>query len=369
VKHSGFDDVRVLWHAKEPAGEIDNLFQSYDWNRTWWEVFGQGKELLLWTVGDPHEPNILPLYRTSRRARRLPALPFQEVLLVGTGESLGTDYVDIVATRDEPKTDLLVRWEEEMKAAGERWDVLNLLDVRPDSRALRMCLEWQSQRRNPVLVSARFDCPYVDLPDTLEEYRDTVMSRSVRRVIANKWNRLRRDFRVDVRFTGDGCPPERLFDDFVFLHQARWQGQGAGGKFSDPRYLDFHRRMWRRAHARDSLFIANLYLDGEPAAAQYGYVFKGRYYYWQAGRRPGLDRYSPGLLLFYKIIEELFARKLRGMEMLRGAHAYKLHFATRTVQTLQVRVYNRHRARAIALYALDALESLARRLTPAEGGL
>jgi hypothetical protein len=361
VRHSTFDEVKTLWCAKEPPGEVENIFQSYEWNRTWWEVFGDGKDLQLWTVGSSGQESIVPLYGATRRARRLAALRFKEVLFIGTGESLGTDYVDVVGARHATRADVFVRWEQEMGEADEDWDVLNLLDVRPDSRALRMCLEWQAVCQNPLLVSARYPCPYVDLPDTLEEYRETVLSRSVRRAIANKWNRLRRDFRVDIRFTGDGCGPDRLFDEFVVLHQARW---GAKGKFSDPLYHDFHRRMWRQAHARQALFIANLYLDGEPAAAQYGYLYGGRYYYWQAGRQPGLDRYSPGLLLFYKIIEELFARKVNGIEFLRGDHAYKLHFATRTIQTLQVRVYNRRRRRAVLLYALDALESLARELKP-----
>ena len=47
---SGFDDPsfgREQWEELLRAGETDTVFLTWEWQRTWWEVFGRGRLLLV----------------------------------------------------------------------------------------------------------------------------------------------------------------------------------------------------------------------------------------------------------------------------------------------------------------------------------
>lgn len=356
-----FADLTGEWIAMESRGEVESIFQSQTWNDTWWNIYGEGKGLSLWKGGNPGAEYLVPFYRISRTARRIPGLKWSEIRLIGTGESVCTDYPDVLGRREDMPHDLLVQWEAAMLATGTEWDLADLRDVRPDSRAGLLAYNWHGLTGNPMIVTARYPCPYVLLPETFEEYREKHLSRNTRSVVNNKWNRMNKDFKVDFLHTGNCTDTDRLFGYLVGLHQARWGGEKGGGNFSDPKYLEFHKEMARRGNIDGTLFLGILLLDDKPVAANYGYIQRGAYYFYQSGLQSGYDRYSPGLVFFYKVIEELYRRDVRAVDFLRGDESYKFHFANRQIYTLRFRIYNRNSRKAHLMYVLDTGRQMLRR--------
>ena len=338
-----FNDLRESWERSESAGVVENIFQTRDWNEQWWNCFSANKELQLWRAEAGGVDCILPFYRARESSRRLPLPEWQEIRFVGTGESVGTDYPDVLAPRNPESARLLCRWDDAMEREGFEWDTLSLRDVRPDSRVMEMCRRLRDERGHLIEVRPRQVCPVLRIDGKFEEYLSGRLSKSFRSTLRNKGNRLRKDFRVELRRNGDGISTKKLLDDLIRLHQMRWGGADHGGKFSDPRYMEFHRRIIGSSETNGRLMLSILYLDGEPAAANYGYEYEGWFYFYQSGLRPGLGRYSPGLYLMSQIIEGLHRREMNGLDFLRGDEPYKFHFTDDVLHTYNVHVYNRSR--------------------------
>ena len=69
--------------------------------------------------------------------------------------------------------------------------------------------------------------------------------------------------------------------------------------------------------------------DGRPVAGWYGFRLGGTDWYYQAGRDPGYERTSVGLVLLAHTVREACNDGLGTYALLRGGESYKDRFATR----------------------------------------
>jgi CelD/BcsL family acetyltransferase involved in cellulose biosynthesis len=118
---------------------------------------------------------------------------------------------------------------------------------------------------------------------------------------------------------------ERDLDVLFALHRARWGRQASG--FAG-RAQQFHREFAAIALERGWLRLRILELDGAPAAALLNFRFGGHEWFYQGGRDPRYDRYSPGFLLQLHAIRSAFEDGLEAYRFLRGGEPYKLRFAS-----------------------------------------
>ena len=70
-------------------------------------------------------------------------------------------------------------------------------------------------------------------------------------------------------------------------------------------------------------------VDGRPAAAWYGLRFAGVESYYQAGRDPALDEWSPGFVILAHSIRAAFGDGVREYRFLLGDEPFKGRFAER----------------------------------------
>src|SRR5260370_7307932 len=74
---------------------------------------------------------------------------------------------------------------------------------------------------------------------------------------------------------------------------------------------------------RGRLWLTTLDLDGQPAAAWYGFSSPDTVYFYQSGRAPQWEDASVGLVLMGMMIRRAIERGYRRFDFLRGAAAYK----------------------------------------------
>ena len=80
----GFDDPglsRLDWCRLLSSGDTDTVFQTWEWQRAWWDVFGRGKLLLLVAEQDGQAVACAPLFCDGGM-----------VFFVGSG---GSDYLGL----------------------------------------------------------------------------------------------------------------------------------------------------------------------------------------------------------------------------------------------------------------------------------
>ena len=124
---AAFDEAKDAWKRLEQATAHSNVSASYDWLRTWWEVFekrednqfGYDKKLRILTAwrGDALEA-VVPLVRLVRK-KWLLKVSYVEFL----GQQWGATWLDLIA-KDRPRE--VVEAAFEWLRTHERFDVVRL---------------------------------------------------------------------------------------------------------------------------------------------------------------------------------------------------------------------------------------------------
>jgi dTDP-4-amino-4,6-dideoxygalactose transaminase len=303
------DEARADW--TELADRSGNLFSTWEWASTWWSLYGDGRSLLLGRLRRRGRTlALLPLYawrdRPVRIARFVGHGPADELGPVcGPGDRAAAARALRQAVADA-RCGLLVA---EHLPGREGWSALlggGVIVRREVSPVLRWNGGWQEY------VASR--------------------STKMRRQLRQRERRLERHglaYRL-----ADASSLERDLDTLFALHEARWGGE------TTPflAHREFHRAFAVRAAARGWLRLWLLELDGEPAAAWYGFRFAGREFYYQFGRDPALGGLDLGFVLVAHSVRQALEDGVREYRFLRGDDAYKMRFATSAggVETIAV---------------------------------
>ena len=198
------------------------------------------------------------------------------------------------------------------------WDVMMLGNLAPDAPNAARLAAALRRRGYATRREALWSCPYLELPSSWEEYL-TSLSATRRQTLRRKERNLQRDHALCVTDYG----MERLDEGWrrlVALHEQRW---GGAGSFSDPRVERLHHCFAGELGRRGQLWLTTLDLDGEPAAAWYGFANHETVYFYQSGRDPRYEDQSVGVLLMATMIRRAIERGYRWFDFLRGDEAYK----------------------------------------------
>ncbi len=292
TEQAGLDALRPAWDAL--AQRSGNLFATWEWADAWWRHLGAGRELRV--EADPTGRFILPLCREA------------------TGE------LRFIGHRDSDRLGpVCAPAEREGAAAALRTIALTqgplVADDLPGDQDWPRLLDTEPLQRTstPLLRLAGLDW----------EGWLASRSRNFREQVRARERRLLRAHDVRIRLT-DAARLDADMDALVALHETRWQG--LSGSLRGPREA-LQRDFARAALERGWLALRLLECDGRPVAALYAFRYAGAEWYYQAGRDPAWDRWSPGFVLLCAAIREAFADGLDEYRLLRGDEAYKNRFA------------------------------------------
>jgi CelD/BcsL family acetyltransferase involved in cellulose biosynthesis len=295
-----FESIREEWSAL--AEGTTNIFATWEWASAWWRHLGRDGRLLLTACRDEDGrlTAVLPLYLWLTR-------PVRVARLIGhhAGDHLGP----ICRSPDRDRaaaalTEALARasvdvFIGEQLSAEEGWS--DLLSAR------RL-----NSEGSPVLrIGHR----------TWEDYLGG-RSRNFREQVRRRERKLIREHDLGFRLADD---PDRLSEDLDVLfrlHRDRW-GHETNFSSRERFHRDFAWESYRRGWLR--LWFAEL--DGEPAAAWYGFRFADVESYYQAGWAAHWAETSVGFVLLAHTIREAFQNGMKEYRFLRGGEAYKYRFA------------------------------------------
>jgi CelD/BcsL family acetyltransferase involved in cellulose biosynthesis len=329
------DQLEDLWAPLTEA--CGNPFLSWEWASTWWRHFGEGRaqRMLGCRDGDGNLVAIAPLYLES-------AGPLRTLRLVG---HFPADELGLVCS---PHLAVEVGRCLRDHLRGDRgWDLL-LAERVPAAVGVR----------EPMLGRRIRTEPMPELRIEASSWDDFLASRSAnfRGQVRNYERRLLREHGLEFRLADD---PQRLDEDMetlFSLHRRSWRSRGEEGAFS-PELADFHREFAALALRRGWLRLWIASLDGEPAAAWYGFRLNGADWFYQGGRDPERERESIGFVLMAHTVRDAVENGIGCYRLLLGAEEYKKRFSNE-VPEVETFVVTRTMRGRLALTAALARERL-----------
>jgi CelD/BcsL family acetyltransferase involved in cellulose biosynthesis len=323
---------------------------TWAWHRAWADADADAvrSEALVLRDGAAVQA-ILPVLSRSIRFHRVPA----RALTWAIGDLGCPDHLDVLATPSADVGELVPALE------ALDWDVIVLSNLKPDAPVALRLAHAMAARGHVTQRQALWMCPYLDLTGDWESYLQSV-SRSRRHALRYLDRSLRRDHAVTITdYAGDRV--EEGWRHLVVLHARRWAEGGREGAFREPRVERLHRRFTAELARRGELWLTTLDVDGEPAAAWYGFACGDTVYYYQSGRDPRWERESVGQVLLAAMVRRAMERGFKRFDFLRGEEPYKRQWTT-TGQTAEEITIFRRGLRGRWLRGADKLAGLRARV-------
>ena len=310
-----FHSLREEWTSLLDASGSWNPFLTWEWMWAWWTHLREHATLHIISVrADGQLIAIAPLMTVRRGLSLPPRLEF-----IGTGAA-GADYLDVIIRKGYEDAALAAL----SHHVDEQQLSLHLDHLPPNPLAAALTLtDWTSIQGSPDV------CPYIDLSGhTWDSYLASLGS-------SHRANFRRRLRALEAGFTLSFTPVEsqddrrRVTEALLLFHTQRWTECGGSTAFSTTPLRAFHQDLTRSALERRWLRMYALSLNGQLAAAMYGFAGNGRFYFYQHGFDAAYGRYSVGLVLMGLTIRAAIDAQMREFDMLYGHEAYKKLWAVR----------------------------------------
>jgi CelD/BcsL family acetyltransferase involved in cellulose biosynthesis len=147
--------------------------------------------------------------------------------------------------------------------------------------------------------------------------------RQVRRELERKQKRLTAAWEAEFLSLADPAEQEAALADVLRIESRSWKEPVGTSIGSEPGAADFYWRLAGGGAAEGWLRVELLYLNGEPAAHICGMVRRGVYYALKTSYDQAYRAWSPGVVLFHRVIRRSFAEGLDTFDFLGAESRWK----------------------------------------------
>jgi CelD/BcsL family acetyltransferase involved in cellulose biosynthesis len=355
IENEGFDSIENEWKTLAEHS-AEHIYQTYEWNRTWWKYFGKERSLyLIVFYSEDKLVGVAPLFRDTIRiiGRKI----YSSIRFIGSNVSQSpgepliglvayTDYLDILVHpgyKDQVARSLADHLKDESLAYDEI-----LFEEVPENSILRTHLiEALKETEMHVYVSEDSSCANI-LLDTSWKAHLKGMSRNSRKKMKGYLKSIQNPEKklFDLREIKKADDFPEAFEMLARVHQDQWNRRGAPGMFYTSRMYDFMKetsdqffkngwlqiRILTPAEKSDSCVAIDLF-----------YMYKNRIY----SIIGGMDYESPlsskgaGNVIFAVTLKEAVENGYRVFDYIRGMQDYKLRKADQVTTNQKIIVYPR----------------------------
>lgn len=286
-----FHALEALWNRLLAESSSNTFFLRWEWLWAWWEVFGASLgtlHILLVRRGD-RVVGIGPFYWTE--TKQVGLFPIRRLLFLGTASGgvgdVGTEYLDFIINP---------HYQEEVLAAmsvsllrGHQFNQWMLLHVPEQAPMVTALLTQATEAGYRLEEMHRWQCPYIALPARWEQFLESLTS-TLRYKFRKNLRELEKHGAYSFRTSSTVEELEHDLQTLVSLHQARWEGRGMSGVFSDPAYRRFIGIVSQHALQHELLRLSIVTVSDKPVAAVYNIAYGNKIFYYQSGFDIAFDR-------------------------------------------------------------------------------
>lgn len=315
------------------------FFHTLGWLSSYWQHFGAQQRL-----------RVLLVYAQDELVGIVPLVLRQEQTRVGAVRVL-TYPLDHWGTFYSPlgRQQALTLWAAMRHVAHERrdWDLVDLRWVDRDAldrgrtpRAMTLAGLRPRERMMHAVSQIELDGTWETYWKGLDAHWRNNLRRSEKRLAAQGPVRYVR-YRPAGTMHGDDDPRWDLFEACVTVARSSWQHRvrGGGNTISHPSVYPFLRDAHWAAVKAGAADVNLLYVDEQPVAFAYNYVWCGHVYGLRTGYHEELGRAGAGSVLMARMLQDSFDRADTSFDLGPDETHIKRHWTTRVAHSYQYTHY------------------------------
>lgn len=336
--------LRDEWERLILSSYNPSITQSWEWMKTWWDVYGKERKLLvLCAYQDDTLVGIAPLSIGRERTSHFKCLKYKTIWFLGSGKTkdrgVVSDYLDFIVEKGNEKRCIKGFLEYLSNHIG--WDEIILENISAESDSLGLLQRFAKEYGLNYNIINETPTILIKLPKSWDEYLKST-SGSLR----YKIKRGRKEFAKlggTYGFVEKKSELYKVVEALERLHQYRWSSKGIAGAFSSPEWKTFHMKLIPLLFDKGYLNLSYLGFGNEIVAVHYGFSFNNRLHFFQSGMIPHQNKHVRlGLLLHSYCIEEAIKEGCKEYDFLQiGASGpgYKTMWGNYSRDLLTIRIY------------------------------
>jgi CelD/BcsL family acetyltransferase involved in cellulose biosynthesis len=324
------------WASLCEEGASNEPFLRPEWFAAFVKNFGCKVEII--TVRrDGKLRALLPLMRSRSTLHGVPVRKIEAVY------NLNTQRFDLIHGADEAEKHAILRliWKAIQGQPG--WDVVEMRLVKKDSW-LADLLAVAENASNKTGVWEMDAAPLIALPSatdpemTINEFLKG-SRKHLRQQLDRRTRRLNEIGSVEHVVTREYSPD--LLERYFELETKGWKGRQGTAVTDDAAVSRLHHDFAAAVSDNGALYAYELRLDGKTIAMSLNILCGGRMVHWKTSYDEEYSRYSPGNLLFKKLVTDCMEAKICEIDLLSPATANKRFWATGEREHAAFYIFNR----------------------------
>jgi len=204
--------------------------------------------------------------------------------------------------------------------------------------------------------------PFLPLHGTADELL-AKQSSNFRYNIRRKTRALEATGKIELVKVHAAAELAEALEQIAQIERSSWKEEAASSITSRPWEERFYRALGQRAAEQGWLRIYLLRKDGEPIGYDFGLLYKSKYFMLKTSYVESLAKLSPGTVLRWRVIQDLYAVGANEHDFLGDADSYKLAWSKETRRHAGTMLFNRGFLPWLA-HRAGTLRELARRRQP-----
>lgn len=326
--------IECEWDELLSNSVSNEIFQTYAWQRTWWEHWGSGDLAIVVCYAEEKIACILPFYIEFKFGLKI-------VKFIG---STSSDYLDVIIDSSCFIEEVLfMSLKHFMK--HRRFNAIELEELPSGSPLLEIVRKKKLRLLSSIANNSV--CVYIPALSTGQLYEQYINKKKISRV-KSRYKKLQKT--GNIQYEELSSLSEADLNSFFELHVKRWISKGKSSTLSEQKYKSYFNSLSLEFNRRDQLFFPLIRLDGEVIACMFGFRYNSKIYYYIPTFNQELIYYNLGHLLILNIVNNRNDEAMNEIDLLRGTEPYKYIWTNCERQNYKV-ILSRRNIRGVVYFA------------------
>ncbi|MFK8082263.1 MAG: GNAT family N-acetyltransferase [Granulosicoccus sp.] len=328
-----FDTLHQDWQRLHGAQHTSGLFNSWYWNRLWWQYYGEIGELFIVTVSvNDLIVGIAPFYRCQTKALKLHDAT--TLRFIGSGGDTSPDDLDFLYSTEYAQ--LVFKNVCDYIFCHSQCTRFLLNDLVADSGLVTTILGTAPSKHWKYPAVRKNDRRVDSLPESIEAFEKNLSRNSRKQRKRRRQKLYQSGNKVEFMRCTNSAQIDAMFGELLRVHNLRHAGNQGSDSFQSDKYQRFHLAIMNTALEHNELRLLHLIVDGKTVGLEYAFLCKNKLLFFQTGFDPQFQHLSPGHLLMMETIDQAIEDKAQAMDLLKGDYEYKHSYATQIKTSVDI---------------------------------
>lgn len=287
-----FNALRSDWQTLNNNSQKGNIFTSWEWLYTWWEVYQTDGKRQLYIIAckDKNDKliGLAPFQIINNPKKYFPCS--RQLIMLGTGETDGSlvfgEYMDLLISPGHEES-VLKLLSEYLYTHRNLWDGMKFHQILADSEVSKLFTQDKEQETAFIqIIQAHGFRTIIELPETYQAYLMT-LRKKMRNNITRVFSRLEREQNYTIEEVNSIEELDDAISLLAELNRTRRGDMNLGSSFEQVNFEKYHHKLAQRLfilNDPDSTFSLRIMrFEEKPVAILYSFIDGDTLHAYQSG--------------------------------------------------------------------------------------